>query len=150
MSMEFHRGHARGPFRRQIKPISKQLPGANSYDSILLAGQSSGAGVWKLKSIWGVFQGYSTNSAAYAIGWHGFYRADAALSADPDINYPDILSPKPFLWNAQSQAPPLDLYLSAVNLAENEYLYWVVHIDYVGGSPSIFGQVKYAFDRQVF
>lgn len=148
MSMEYHRGRARGKYRRVIKPMSKSLPGANSYDQILLDSGFNSPNVRQLKSIWGQLLGYSTNSAAYAIGWHGFRRESSVLTADPEINNPDILSPKPFLWTAGQQSPITDLYLGGLNLAAKENLYYVIHIDYVAGSPSIFGQVKYVRSDQ--
>lgn len=145
----YHRGRARGSYRRHSLFISDDFGGAATFKSILIVQGRSSAGVAKLKSLWLKLQGYGTGGQEYATGWSSFYRGNAPPSQNVQfVSNPDFLDPKPYVWTAGSQQP-WEHYLKGVNLTLGENLYFCVFTAHVGGSPSYLGGMKYVEEETI-
>lgn len=148
MTMEYHRGRARGTYRRISLGISKDFPGANSFDSILLSAVQSQPGVQKYKSIWLTLTGFQTGAQDYVSGFVGLLRSSGPPQNVLDMNDPNISSPKPFVWTA-ANGGGAEIYLNGLNLAANEAMYLYIRTNHVGGTPAILGQMKAVLDTPV-
>jgi len=151
MSMEYHRGRARGVYRRQATFLSFDFPGVGKTKATLMVSGGTSAGVKKMKSLWMKVTGFTQSpNNEYAVGYTGFYRGDTAPSATAiqDIFDPNLLDPKPFVFTGNG-AQQWEHYLKGVNLAANENLYFVCSTLIQGGTPSCLGAGKYVEDRSL-
>lgn len=147
MSMEYHRGRARGSYRRVFNGVSDDFspPDSGTVRELATGANANLPSVRRVKSLWGKLVGFGTQDDDYVIGWSGFYRGDSAPPSDRTlyIHNPDFLDPKPFVYTHRT---PIinEHYLNGVNLAAGEELYVVVFTLYRGGTPAFIGSFKWA------